>query len=96
MQRRFTKHWDSLFRFIDKPDLFSPTNNLAEQTIRFITRIRALTQGTRGTWGTTWIERSTSVVATCRKQKRSIFGFYSESLGAYKNMMPFPSLLPAT
>lgn len=95
MQRRFTKHWDSLFRFIDKPDLLSPTNNLAEQTIRFITRIRALTQGTRGTWGTTWIERSTSVVATCRKQKRSIYNFYLQTLTAYKNNSPFPSLIPA-
>lgn len=96
LKKRIIKHWKALFRFVDEPELFSPTNNLAEQTIRFITRIRSLTQGTRGTWGTTWIQRSTTVVATCRKQKRSIYQFYLQTLLAAKSNSQFPSLIPST
>lgn len=96
LQKRIVKHWNSLFRFIDNPLLFSPTNNLAERTIRFLTRIRSLTQGSRGTWGTTWIERSTSVVASCRKQHRSIFNFYLQTLLAANSNFSFPSLLPTS
>lgn len=93
LKRRIINRWDNLFKFVDNPKLFSPTNNLAEQTIRFLVRVRALTQGSRGTWGTTWIERSTSVVASCRKQKRSIYKFYLDTIIAAKNNSTFPSLI---
>ena len=43
---RFVAHMDSYFRFITEPDL-EPTNNLAEQAIRFVAIHRRLTQGTR-------------------------------------------------
>jgi transposase len=50
LAKRFTDHADSYFRFITEPDV-DPTNNLAEQAIRFVAIHRRMTQGTRGLEG---------------------------------------------
>ena len=75
MKKRLVKTWESLFRFVEEPALYQPTNNLAEQTIRAVVRIRNNTQGTRSEWGRIWNSRIFSVLATCKKQRRSPFHF---------------------
>ena len=50
-----------------------------------------------GTWsenGSLYLARVMGVVATCRLQKRSVFGFLCESLQTYMTGQPAPSLLP--
>lgn len=94
MKKRLTKHWRSLFRFIDEPALYQPTNNLAEQTMRCVVRIRRQTQGSRSEWGRLWAGRIMSVLATCRKQKRSPWTFILQAIKAKNFNSNYPSLLP--
>jgi transposase len=94
MKKRLVKHWPSLFRFVKEPALFQPTNNLAEQTMRFVVRIRRQTQGTRSQWGRLWCSRILSVIATCRKQNRSAWQFICEAVNAKNFGSNSPSLLP--
>jgi transposase len=92
---RFVEHMESYFRFITEPDV-EPTNNLAEQAIRFVAIHRRMTQGTRGSAGQRWCERIWTVVSTCAQQGRSVFDFLHETVTAYFQGQPTPSLLPDT
>jgi transposase len=92
---RFVTHMDSYFRFITTPQV-EPTNNLAEQAIRFVAIHRRMTQGTRGPAGQRWCERIWTVVTTCAQQARSVFNFLFDSVGAFFRGRPGPSLLPDT
>lgn len=92
---RFLEHMESYFRFITEPDV-EPTNNLAEQAIRFVAIHRRLTQGTRGAAGQRWCERIWTVITSCAQQGRSAFDFLHESITAYFQGEPAPSLLPDT
>ena len=67
MAKRFLKHGQSYFTFVTTPDV-QPTNNLAEQAIRFVVIDRLITQGTRSEAGRRWSERIWSVIATCTQQ----------------------------
>jgi len=93
LAKRFADHADSYFRFITEPDV-DPTNNLAEQAIRFVAIHRRMTQGTRGPKGQRWCERLWTVATTCVQQGRSVFAFLLEAVQAYFQGDPFPSLLP--
>lgn len=90
---RFVAHGDSYFRFITTPNV-EPTNNLAEQAIRFVAIHRRFTQGTRGDAGQRWCERIWTVVTTCAQQGRSAFHFLYEAVMAHFQGDPAPSLLP--
>ena len=92
---RLDKHWSSYLRFLVDP-LIAPTNNLAEQTIRTVVIDRKITQGTRSEWGRQWSERIWTVLATCRKQKRSSWKFIQDCVLAHRLATPSPSLIPAT
>ena len=93
MKRRFFKRWKCLFRFTEEPLLYEPTNNLAEQTLRVVTKIRRLTQGTRSVWGQLWWSRILSVIGTCRKKKLSAFRFIVDAVNASKSDANYPVLL---
>jgi hypothetical protein len=93
LAKRFADHADSYFRFITEPDV-DPTNNLAEQAIRFVAIHRRMTQGTRGEKGQHWCERLWTVATTCGQQGRSVFAFLLAAVQAYLQGDPFPSLLP--
>ena len=93
LAKRFADHADSYFRFITEPDV-DPTNNLAEQAIRFVAIHRRMTQGTRGENGQHWCERLWTVATTCAQQGRSVFAFLLEAVQAHFHGDPFPSLLP--
>ena len=90
---RFRKHGDAYFRFITTPGL-EPTNNLAEQAIRFVVIDRRITQGTRSERGRQWCERIWTVIATLTQQGRSILDYLRQAVHAYLTGQPIPALLP--
>src|SRR5262249_10155085 len=61
MAKRFEEHGESYFRFLTTPAV-EPTNNLAEQAIRFVVIDRLITQGTRSEKGDRWCERIWTVI----------------------------------
>jgi hypothetical protein len=92
LANRFRKHGNAYFRFITTPGV-KPTNNLAEQAIRFVVIDRYITQGTRSEKGRAWCERLWPVLATCASQGRSAFDFIYQSIQAHFPDQPIPSLL---
>src|SRR5262249_44814935 len=74
LARRLLKYGACYFRFITTPGL-EPTNNLAEQAIRFVVIDRHITQGTRSDTGQRWCERIWTVIATCTQQGRSVWEY---------------------
>src|SRR5207253_9490858 len=93
LAKRFEKHGESYLRFITTPGI-EPTNNLAEQAIRFVVIDRKVTQGTRSSKGQRWLERIWTVLATCARTGRRVLTFLDESLSAYLAGTPTPKLLP--
>lgn len=94
MANRFRKHGAAFFEFITTPGV-DPTNNLAEQAIRFVVLDRRVTQGTRSEKGRQWSERIWTAIATCQQTGRNLMQFLGESLFAHWQGLPPPSLLPA-
>ena len=92
MANRFRLHGKAYFEFITTPGI-DPTNNVAEQAIRFVVIDRHVTQGTRSVKGRQSNERLWTVIATCSLQGRSAFNFILESVKAYFHDQPAPSLL---
>ena len=92
MANRFRLHGKAYFEFITTPGI-DPTNNVAEQAIRFVVIDRHVTQGTRSVKGRQSNERLWTVIATCSLQGRSAFNFILESVKAYFHDRPAPSLL---
>ena len=92
LAERFRKNGAEYFEFITTPGI-GPTNNLAEQAIRFVVIDRKITQGTRGPRGRKWCERIWTVIATLTAQGRSIFGYLEQAVRAHFNGEKAPSLL---
>jgi transposase len=92
LANRFRQHGQAYFRFITTPGI-EPTNNLAEQAIRFVVIDRYITQGTRSEKGRSWCERIWTVLATCASQGRNAFEFICQSIQAHFTGQPCPSLL---
>jgi transposase len=90
---RFEKHGEAYFQFITTPGI-EPTNNLAEQALRFVVIDRHITQGTRSETGQRWCERIWTVLTTCAQQGRSAMQFLIETTTAWVQGRPPPSLLP--
>ena len=95
MAKRFREHGQAYFEFITTPGI-DPTNNVAEQAIRFIVIDRHVTQGTRSLNGRKSSERIWTVIATCALQGRSAFNFILQAVSAYFNNDPAPSLVADT
>jgi len=93
LAKRLETHGESYFRFLTMPGV-EPTNNLAEQAIRFVVLDRLVTQGTRSEAGDRWCERIWTVIATCGQQGRSVFEYLSAAVTAYFHRTEAPSLLP--
>jgi transposase len=92
LAKRFEAHGESYFRFITTPGV-APTNNLAEQAIRFVVIDRLITQGTRSERGDRWCERIWTVLATCQQQGRSVFAYLEAAVSAWFQGDEAPSLL---
>jgi transposase len=93
LAKRLETHGESYFRFITTPGV-EPTNNLAEQAIRFVVLDRLVTQGTRSEAGNRWCERIWTVIATCGQQGRSVFEYLHTAVTAYFHRTEVPSFLP--
>ena len=92
LEERFYRHTESYFRFIVHPEI-EPTNNLAEQAMRFVAIHRRITQGTRGEKGQRWWERICTVIATCAQQGRSVYHFLRDAVAEHFSGQPPPWLL---
>jgi transposase len=93
LAKRFEEHGESYFRFVTTPGV-EPTNNLAEQAIRFVVIDRRITQGTRSEVGNRWCERIWTVIATCTQQGRSVFEYLEAVVAAWFAGTEPPLLLP--
>ena len=92
MANRFFQHGESYFRFITTPGI-EPTNNLAEQAIRFVVIDRRITQGTRSESGRDWCMRIWTTLATCTQRGLDVFDFLHQSLLSHWTGSSWPSLL---
>ena len=95
MAERFRKHGQEYFTFITTPEI-GPTNNAAEQALRFVVMDRRATQGTRSHKGRAFCERIWTVVGTCRMHRRSIFDYLCQAVSSWANRLPIPSLIPVS
>jgi len=93
LAKRLENHGESNFRLITTPGV-EPTNNLAEQAIRFVVLDRQVTQGTRSDVGNRWCERIWTVIATCCQQGRSVFANLYAAVEAWFHQTEAPSLSP--
>lgn len=93
MADRFRKHGNEYIRFITTPGI-QPTNNLAEQAIRFVVIDRRVTLGSRSKAGREWLERIWTTIATCAQQSKSVFVFLVQSINAFFAGTAGPSLRP--
>ena len=71
-----------------------PTNNVAERALRHAVLWRKSSGGTASAWGSRFVERVLSVVATCRQQGRNVLEFLTECFRAQQSGECLPSLLP--
>lgn len=92
MAKRLGKHGASYFTFVTTPGV-EPTNNLAEQAIRFVVIDRHITQGTRGETGQRWSERIWTVMATSAQQGRSVWEYLNAAVDSYFGGEAAPSLM---
>jgi transposase len=92
---RFRLNGKAYFEFITTPGI-DPTNNVAEQAIRFVVIDRHVTQGTRSVKGRQSNERLWTIIATCSLKGQSAFNFILESVKAYFHDQPAPSLLDSS
>lgn len=95
MEKRFREHGEAYFTFITTPNV-EPTNNLAEQAIRFVVIDRHITQGTRSEAGRRFCERMWTVVATCVQRSCSVWDYLSAAVTSWFAGSEAPSLLPAS
>jgi len=93
MADRFRRHGEQYFTFITTPGV-EPTNNSAEQAIRFVVIDRRVTQGTRGDAGQRYCERMWTVIGTRALQGRSVFQYLVDAVTALFHGQPAPCLLP--
>jgi hypothetical protein len=93
LAKRFREHGAASFTFVTTPGV-QPTNNLAEQALRFVVIDRHITQGTRSEGGRRFCERMWTVIATCVQQGKSAYSFLREAVGRWFEGELAPSLLP--
>jgi transposase len=71
-----------------------PTNNAAERALRFAVIWRRISGGTDSERGSRFVERTLSVVATCRQQGRNVLEYLTSCFEADLRGQPIPCLLP--
>lgn len=88
---RQEKH--AIFRFLEEAGV-EPTNNAGEQAIRAGVLYRKMSQGTKSETGSRFVERLLSVSGTCRRQGKSVVGYVTRALNAWRMGVGWPSLVP--
>jgi transposase len=69
--RRYSQEW---LTFLDHPSV-SPTNNLAEQAVRFLVILRKLTFGSRTRAGARRMGVMLTVIQTAKRQGKNVIRF---------------------
>ena len=87
--------WPALWTFVLVEGV-EPTNNAAEQALRPAVLWRKGSFGTHSDGGSRCAERLLTVSASCRPQRRNLFGFLVEAVIAAQLGHSHPSLLPTT
>jgi hypothetical protein len=91
--KNILKHKAALWSFVEFEDV-EPTNNLAEQLIRFYVLWRKSSFGTQSERGNLFVERMMTVTTTCKLQKRNRYDYITAAVAAHLKNEPIPSLLP--
>ena len=73
----------------------APTNNLAEQLIRFYVIWRKNSFGTQSERGNLFVERMMTTTTTCKLQGRNRYDYITAAVVAHLKDKSIPSLLPA-
>ena len=81
-----------VFAYLDGVE---PTNNAAELALRLGVLWRRTSYGSYSLRGCEFVASMLSVVATCKKQGRSVLNFIQDSLDAFLRNIPGPTLRPA-
>lgn len=84
----------ALWTFVREPGV-EPTNNFAERAIRPAVLWRKGSFGTHSEFGSRFVERILSVVASLKQQGRNALDFLVAALRSYRAGQQSPSLLPA-
>jgi transposase len=84
--------WNCLWTFT-RVEGVEPTNNAAERALRHAVIWRRISGGTDSEAGSRFVERMSSMVATCRQQKRSVLDYLTRCHRAHLNGAVVPSLL---
>lgn len=71
-----------------------PTNNFAEQAIRFAVLWRRMSQGTKSQHGSLFVGRLLTVIETLRLQDRNVLEYLTQACKAVRSGTAPPSLLP--
>lgn len=80
-------------KFLTTPGM-EPTNNLAEQAIRFVVLDRKVTQGSKSNGGQRWLERIWTLTATCTQTGQSLLEVIRGAVTAhFQGDLP-PPLVP--
>jgi transposase len=87
------KHWEGLFTFLEHQGV-EPTNNSAETGLRPAVQWRKICFGNQSKDGELLTARLMTAERSCIIQKRNPFQFLVDSVTAYRNKLPGPSLLP--
>src|SRR6056297_1045659 len=94
LSARFANDGESYLKFLTTPGL-EPTNNIAEQAIRFVVIDRKVTQGSKSESGQRWLERIWTVLATCTAHDKSLLDVLRTALQHFFRGERPPPLLPA-
>jgi transposase len=90
--QELVQHQECLWTFVDHAGV-EPTNNAAEQALRHAVIWRKLSFGTQSATGSRFVARLLTVIETCRRQNRNVFGWLVTAVQASFNREPAPSLL---
>lgn len=85
--------WPALWGFVTHPGV-QPTNNAAEQALRAIVVKRKISGLTRSRRGDEFLARGFSALESCRRQGRDLLDYLHQTLIAWIDNAPAPSLVP--
>jgi transposase len=87
LQRRYTKHWQDLFVFLERDDV-EPTNNASERALRNSVIHRKVTGGYRSAWGAQASMIVITILTTARKRGQG----YLDALRALTGPSPLQAV----
>jgi transposase len=80
LRKRYGNHRDSLFTFLDHPEL-APDNNSSERALRPTATYRKVTGGFRSVWGSELYSAARSIIGTAARQATNAFAAIKSTLG---------------